>query len=153
VRSLIRRALELRKRYETSVVAVGLILLVVVVFTLDQANDQDRFEGQARITRHLRISEIDRQYAACLDTREFRETFAGFLDQTAQPSGQGVDYSRLATFAALDPATKAFLDELGAVQSAGRPRMQIIADRYRERFFPLPDCERIQAEALEELPE
>lgn len=147
-----RRVNAARLRYQSSTVAVGLILLVVVVFAQDQANDHDRFEDAERVTRLLRVQEINRAFESCQDTREFRATFAEFLDQSARPSSAGVNYAQLESFADLDPATKRFLEELAAVQSGGTTRVQTIADRYRERFFPLPDCVRIREESLARVP-
>lgn len=141
-----------RVKWQLSVVSVAFVALVVVVFWMDQANDDARFRDAERVNRALRVAEIDRAFGSCNDARDFRETFAEFLDQSARPSSGGVDYSRLSSFAELDPATQRFLDELAALQSTGANTVAAIAAEYRERFFPLPDCRRIRADAMRRLP-
>lgn len=142
-----------REKWQLTIVSVALIAVAVIGFAQDQANDDARFRDTARVNRQLREADINRDFKSCGDTREFRRTFSEFLDQSARPSSAGVNFSQLRSFADLDPATKAFLEELGAVQSGGNSTLQTIAERYRERFFPLPDCRKNRDEALARLPD
>lgn len=139
------------ERWQMAAVYVALVALVVWGFWSQSEASDRRFHDLATVTRQLRVAEIDRTFRSCEDAVDFRSAFAQFLDQSARPSSAGVDFSQLASFADLDPATKRFLLELAAVQSTGTNAVQSIADRYRERFFPLPDCETNRAKALAKL--
>lgn len=136
------------RRWDMTIVYVALIALFVAGFWLYGR----RIDDLALVNRQLRVAEIDRTFKQCGDTVDFRRTFAEFLDQAARPSGAGVDFSQLASFADLDPATKRFLVELSTITSSGTDRVQVIADQYRERFFPLPDCDKNRAVALAHVP-
>lgn len=137
-------------RWQLTIVTVALAALVVAVFFSEQANDEARFKDQQQVTHQLRLQDIERVHAACVDTVEFRKTFAAFLDQAARPAS-GVDFTQLRSFADLDEPTKRFLQELRVAQAGGANRAQDIAARYRDRFFPLPDCDAARDAAVRQL--